>query len=169
MQTYFRTKEVAQILEVTERTLRFYLEEDLVHPELGDIGRGRVRRYTRRDILLFFFSRELATHGLKIEKIKDILDLLKVHTFYLNPDAYNKQDLEDPKRDWIDFLDMRELEDDRIRVYVVISDFHKDPLPLFSIVDNKEESVILRVSDMMKSSSVLTIDVTGLFEKVVKL
>jgi DNA-binding transcriptional MerR regulator len=169
MKKYFLTKEVAQVLGVTQRTLRFYLEEELVHPELGDLGRGKVRRYTRRDIILFSFIRELATHGLKIGKIKGILDLLKVHAFYSDPDANNPQDLENPNKEWIDFLDMRELEDDSIRVYVVISNFHKDPLPIFSIVEDERKSVILRVSDMMKCSSVLTIDVTHLFKKVAKL
>jgi DNA-binding transcriptional MerR regulator len=169
MKTYFRTKEVAQILGITERTIRFYLEEDLVHPELGDLGRGKVRRYTRRDIILFSFIRELANHGFKIVRIAHLLETLKNYSFYLDPDAHDEQDLKNPDKEWIDFFDINDLKDDTSRVYVVIHDISGEPVPLFSVLDNKEKSVILTVADMMQGPSVLIIDITGLFEKVSKL
>jgi len=172
MEKSFRTAEIARFLETTERTVRFYVEEGLWKPELGETRRGKVRRYTRRDVLGLLLVRRMAELGLRIEKIRELVEILRSQTWFVFEDEQNlrQRDLDDPQKEWIDFVELTALEEEGIRLYIKLVDVESDnPMIFIEPVPYRANKSILRMSEMEEVESIVIINVTNLFEKAMSL
>lgn len=77
MESYSR-KQVARILGITDRTVWFYTEQGIVTPEVSNPkGKGTTRLYSWRNVLEISIARKLAGHGLRLERIRSVLNKLK--------------------------------------------------------------------------------------------
>lgn len=174
----FRTKQVAEALNVTDRTVRYYAEMGFCDVTPGGKGRGKVTLFSEKDVLSLFFVRQLAEHGIKIDTIKYILDNLRGQGAFL-ADGIGKKivanDFTNPKKQWVDFLNVDDVQSESHRVYVMILDATTEyPNVFFQIIEDKDKSAILSVSDMKYSkmkyySDCLVIDLVKLSELVKKL
>ena len=69
----FTTKQAAECLGTTNRTVQFYVERGLLKPEVKNPqGRGKVKRYSRKNLLEMAFIKELTLNGFSIEEVKKI-------------------------------------------------------------------------------------------------
>jgi len=71
-------KFVAGITGLTPRTIQFYTDEGLVIPDVDDAkGRGKTRLYSALNIYEFILAKHLADYGLRLEKIKKVMSLIR--------------------------------------------------------------------------------------------
>jgi DNA-binding transcriptional MerR regulator len=79
MQGYSK-KIVAESTGIIPRYIQFWTEEDLVIPEVDPgKGRGRVRRYSSKNLREFLLIQELSNYGLTLSSIKTITDEFRAH------------------------------------------------------------------------------------------
>lgn len=71
---YTKTQ-VAEILNLTPRTIHFYTDEGLVVPVENPTGRGKTRRYSFENVVQLAVVRELTGNGFDLRTIRQILDL----------------------------------------------------------------------------------------------
>lgn len=86
----FTKKQSADILDITPRTIQFYTDQGLIIPEISNpVGRGKTRRYSKRNLVEFMLVRELAKNGLTLEKIKNVMSEVRKRSDedFLNPDG----------------------------------------------------------------------------------
>jgi len=71
----FTRKEVAKETNLNERLVKFYTDEGLVEPEIDPgKGRGKVRRYSQRNIIDFALIKRMTALNIKIQKIREFLE-----------------------------------------------------------------------------------------------
>lgn len=71
----FTKKEVAEVLEISAGTVEFYTDERLLIPEIANpSGRGKTRKYSRKNLLEILLIRQLASYGLSLAIIKSIME-----------------------------------------------------------------------------------------------
>lgn len=162
----YRTKQTADFLGVTDRTVRYYVEQGLCLPELGSKGRGKVCRFTRRDILALLLVRELAKHGVKIEQVKYITEMLRAHgAFIANLDfgvEIASRDFTDPNKHWVDFLDIEKIHKQGQKLFVTVFNAKSPEPDVFFKVTDSDAPSILTVEDMHNYSDCLVIDINRL-------
>jgi len=70
----FTNKEAAEALGMKQATIAFYTNKGFVTPEIANPkGRGTTRRYSKYNLFEFLLIKELARHGLNLERIKTVL------------------------------------------------------------------------------------------------
>jgi len=118
MQSYSR-KEVAKILKITDRTVWFYTEQGCVKPEIDNPkGKGTTRLYSAKNIMEIAVARKLAEHGLKLEVIRQIMNMPRILAARDNFDPWNPtaQKAEAEGRRY--FLDIFDPTTDKGRLFV---------------------------------------------------
>jgi DNA-binding transcriptional MerR regulator len=82
----FTNKQIAEKTGLSPRLIQFYTLEGVVTPEINaGKGRGRVRRYSEKNLFEFALVSELSTYGIKIMAIRHIiqgLDLTERQDFF---------------------------------------------------------------------------------------
>jgi DNA-binding transcriptional MerR regulator len=74
----YTQKGVSKITGLTLRQVGFYVEQGAIFPEDDPgKGRGRVRRYSKRNLLDFLLIKSLFGYGMTVGKIKLILKFLR--------------------------------------------------------------------------------------------
>ena len=68
-ETYIK-KEVADILDMTPRTVHYYTDQGLVIPVKNPRGRGKTRRYSFENVVQLAVVRELAAIGFDLKTIQ---------------------------------------------------------------------------------------------------
>jgi len=70
----FTNKQIAEKTGLSPRLIQFYTLEGVVTPEVNaGKGRGRVRRYSEKNLFEFALVSELSTYGIKITAIRHII------------------------------------------------------------------------------------------------
>jgi DNA-binding transcriptional MerR regulator len=70
----FTKKEVSAALEISAGTVEFYTDEGLLIPEIANpSGRGKTRKYSRKNLLEILLIRQLASFGFSLAIIKLIM------------------------------------------------------------------------------------------------
>ena len=81
MKAYIK-KDISKITGLAPRLIQFYTDEGLIIPEVGKgVGRGKVRRYSIKNLLEFAIIKELNDYGVNISALKQILGFVSK---YLN-------------------------------------------------------------------------------------
>jgi DNA-binding transcriptional MerR regulator len=71
----FTKKEVAEDLEISAGTVEYYTDEGLLIPEIANpSGRGKTRKYSRKNLLEILLIRQLASYGFSLAIIKSIME-----------------------------------------------------------------------------------------------
>jgi hypothetical protein len=71
----FTRKEVAEVISLNDRMVKFYADEGLVEPGIDPgKGRGKVRRFSKRDVVDFALIKRMAAFNIKIKKIREFLE-----------------------------------------------------------------------------------------------
>jgi DNA-binding transcriptional MerR regulator len=74
----FTKNEVAEKTGLKPRQVQFYTERLAVLPEVdAGEGRGKVRRYSEKNLYEFAVIRQLVEYGITISKVKVILDAIR--------------------------------------------------------------------------------------------
>ena len=67
-------KEASAITNISPRTIQYYTDRGFVIPEVDPAtGRGKTRRYSRKNLVELYFIKELSAHGYTLEKIERIM------------------------------------------------------------------------------------------------
>jgi DNA-binding transcriptional MerR regulator len=70
-------KEIFEKTGLTPRLIQFYTQEQVVIPEIDSgKGRGRVRRYSEKNLFQFALVKELNDYGIKLSIVKGVINLL---------------------------------------------------------------------------------------------
>ncbi len=70
----FSKKEVMQMSGLTRRQVQFYTESGIVIPEVDKgVGRGKVRRYSVKNISEFRMIKKLLTLGVNLTKMREFI------------------------------------------------------------------------------------------------
>jgi len=72
----YTTKELSNLCNITNRTIRFYLEEELLTTKKS-FGKGKVRRYNSRNLSEIKIIRQMTLLGIRIKQVKYIMKTLK--------------------------------------------------------------------------------------------
>jgi DNA-binding transcriptional MerR regulator len=74
----YTNKEISQKTGLSPRLIQFYTEEGVVIPEMNaGTGRGRVRRYSEKNLFQFALVEELSWYAVKISTIKSVIEFLE--------------------------------------------------------------------------------------------
>ena len=74
----YTQKEIMQKSGMAPYQIQFYVLKGVVEPEEGKgEGRGRVRRYSRENLLDFLLIKQLLSWGMTVGKIKNVLKIVK--------------------------------------------------------------------------------------------
>jgi len=72
MKSYIK-KEISEITGLAPRLVQFYTDEGLITPEVDKgAGRGKVRRYSKKNLFQFALIKELRDYGINIAALKQI-------------------------------------------------------------------------------------------------
>ena len=74
-QELFRTREAAQLLEVSRRQLQYWAKTDLVHP--SHRTKGGHHRYTFRDLVALKAAKRLIDAGVSVQRIRTSIGALR--------------------------------------------------------------------------------------------
>lgn len=71
-------KEITELTKLTPRQVQFYTEERVIRPEVdkGE-GRGKVRRYSKNNVIEFLLVRELAKYNIALYTLKRIIEKVR--------------------------------------------------------------------------------------------
>jgi DNA-binding transcriptional MerR regulator len=113
MKSYIK-KELSEITGLNPRLIQFYTDEGLITPEVDKgAGRGKVRRYSVKNLLEFAIIKELNDYGLNISALKQIFVFVSNHL----ASDHLKTIVEYPKLKLIITKD----EVDKLKVYVGVN------------------------------------------------
>jgi len=77
MEGYTR-KQISEILDMPERAINYYTERNMVIPEIDKgYGRGKVRRYSKQNIVEIGILKQLAGYGLSFKVVDTIFSQLR--------------------------------------------------------------------------------------------
>jgi hypothetical protein len=77
MKSYIK-KEISEITGLAPRLVQFYTDEGLITPEVDKgAGRGKVRRYSIKNLFEFALIKELKDYGINIATLKSILGFIR--------------------------------------------------------------------------------------------
>lgn len=71
----FTRMEVSRLTKLDSRLIKFYTDENIIIPEIDEgKGRGRVRRYSARDVGEFALIKRLVSYGMTLKTIRHFLE-----------------------------------------------------------------------------------------------
>lgn len=70
----FKIGQVAKLLEITIRTITFYIEKKLIIPAQTPESPGKLNKFSEANIYEILLIRELTQHGFDLKTIKHIMD-----------------------------------------------------------------------------------------------
>jgi MerR family transcriptional regulator, repressor of the yfmOP operon len=74
---YFKIGELAHLVEMSPRTIRYYEEIGLLHP--GKRGEGGKRVFTENDLQRLKFIKRLKHLGLTLSEMSELANIYKIH------------------------------------------------------------------------------------------
>jgi DNA-binding transcriptional MerR regulator len=77
MQKLFSKGQVAELLDITPRTVSHYTEQGVVIPEIGPGESRKNRKYSADNLFEFMLAQEFGKNGFNLKTVKDLLPMLK--------------------------------------------------------------------------------------------
>jgi DNA-binding transcriptional MerR regulator len=94
-QDSFTKKQASEALKIPAGTIEYYTDEGLLIPAVANpSGRGKTRKYSRKNLLEILLIKHLATYGFSLAIIKNIMDKARMSSFakQLDPEGKWGQD-----------------------------------------------------------------------------
>jgi DNA-binding transcriptional MerR regulator len=78
MKSEYTRKEIVEITGLKSYTIQFYIQEGMVVPEIDDsVGRGKVRRFSRKNLLEFVVLAKLHQHKVMLPAVRIMMRQLR--------------------------------------------------------------------------------------------